>query len=464
MAQTFTDKLAAAERANDSLLCVGLDPEPAKFPGAWQRRRLAHLRLLRRHRRRHQGPGHRLQAADRLLRRAARRRPARAADGAHPQGGAGRAGDPGRQARRHRQPPPSSTRCEAFERYRADAVTLSPFMGFDSIEPYLRYDGKGLILLCRTSNPGGADLQAQRLATGDLLYEHIARLAQGPWNRGGQLGLVVGATFPAEIAARARARADPAAADPRRRRAGRRRRSHGARRLAACGRTHDRHDHRQFLARRCCTPVAAMSSPRPPGPRHRTHAARTGSGAGGVNLDDGPRRLAARLARHAGETQPCESAQYLPTRAARPAPSSSAASSPPPPQPSPAARCWWSSADTEPMLRAGLGLANVLIAGLALAAMRWRNRRAELAMLVVCAGGLAIIAGDGGAQRLGLEHPGDGLPADHGADARRDDRRAGRGAGRRGRRRLGARHGMGRACALDRRRLRAGRRCRCRAA
>ena len=93
---------------------------------------------------------------------------------------------------------------EAFERYRADAVTLSPFMGHDSIEPYLDYADKGLILLCRTSNAGGSDLQAQRLVgadgrPGDLLYEHIARLAQGTWNRTGQLGLVVGATFPAEI-------------------------------------------------------------------------------------------------------------------------------------------------------------------------------------------------------------------------------------------------------------------------
>ena len=88
---------------------------------------------------------------------------------------------------------------EAFQRYQADAVTLSPFMGFDSIEPWLKFDGKGLILLCRTSNPGGSDLQAQRLDNGDLLYEHIARLAAGAWNRSGQLGLVVGATFPAEI-------------------------------------------------------------------------------------------------------------------------------------------------------------------------------------------------------------------------------------------------------------------------
>lgn len=91
---------------------------------------------------------------------------------------------------------------EAFERYGADAVTLSPFMGQDSVEPYLRYPGKGAFLLCRTSNPGGSDLQAQRLADvpgQPLLYEHLAQLVQGPWNTNGQLGLVVGATYPAEI-------------------------------------------------------------------------------------------------------------------------------------------------------------------------------------------------------------------------------------------------------------------------
>jgi orotidine-5'-phosphate decarboxylase len=97
---------------------------------------------------------------------------------------------------------PSATQYarEAFERYQADAVTLSPFMGQDSIEPYLKYDGKGLILLCRTSNPGGSDLQAQVLANGDHLYEHVAKLAAGAWNRDGRLGLVVGATFPRELA------------------------------------------------------------------------------------------------------------------------------------------------------------------------------------------------------------------------------------------------------------------------
>jgi len=92
---------------------------------------------------------------------------------------------------------------EAFERYGAHAVTLSPFMGRDSVEPYLEYTDKGVFLLCRTSNPGGSDLQNQRLADvpgQPKLFEHLAHLAQTEWNTNGQVGLVVGATFPAEIA------------------------------------------------------------------------------------------------------------------------------------------------------------------------------------------------------------------------------------------------------------------------
>jgi orotidine-5'-phosphate decarboxylase len=98
---------------------------------------------------------------------------------------------------------------EAFVRYRADALTLSPFMGLDSLEPYSAlaeggaYAGKGLILLCRTSNPGGADLQGQRLEGGEHLFERVARLAATEWPQrlgGSELGLVVGATYPDEIA------------------------------------------------------------------------------------------------------------------------------------------------------------------------------------------------------------------------------------------------------------------------
>jgi len=194
----FIDKLRHAERLNQSMLCVGLDPEPAKFPGAWKgdasrildfctaivdatrdlviayKPQIAYF------------ASHRAEdALERLvahIRQVAPEVPV-ILDA--------KRGDIGSTAEQYAR--------EAFVRYGADAVTLSPFMGFDSIEPYLRYEDKGLILLCRTSNPGGSDLQSQRLASGDLLYEHIARMAQGPWNKTGQLALVVGATFPAEI-------------------------------------------------------------------------------------------------------------------------------------------------------------------------------------------------------------------------------------------------------------------------
>lgn len=89
---------------------------------------------------------------------------------------------------------------EVFERYGADAVTVSPYMGFDTIEPYLRHQGKGVIVLCRTSNPGGSDLQFLNVfPDGQPLYLHVAKLAADQWNSSGQISLVVGATFPEEI-------------------------------------------------------------------------------------------------------------------------------------------------------------------------------------------------------------------------------------------------------------------------
>jgi len=89
---------------------------------------------------------------------------------------------------------------EAFERYGADAVTVNPYMGFDTIEPYLKHAGKGVIVLCRTSNPGGSDLQFLNVDSGEPLYLHVAKLAAQKWNSSGQISLVVGATFPEEIA------------------------------------------------------------------------------------------------------------------------------------------------------------------------------------------------------------------------------------------------------------------------
>ena len=198
---SFLDRLSAAERSNQSMVCVGLDPEPARFPGALRgdasrifdfcaaiveatadlviafKPQIAYFAAHRA-----EGQLERLMAHMRQV-----------APGVPVILDAKR-GDIGSTAAQYA--------VEAFERYGADAVTLSPFMGFDSVEPYLKYQGKGAFLLCRTSNPGGDDLQSQRLSSvpGEpLLYEHVARLAQGPWNLNGQLGLVVGATYPAEI-------------------------------------------------------------------------------------------------------------------------------------------------------------------------------------------------------------------------------------------------------------------------
>jgi orotidine-5'-phosphate decarboxylase len=195
----FSEALAGAQARQRSLLCVGLDPEPAKFPAGWRgdasriaefcerivdatkdlvcafKPQIAHFAAWRA-----EGQLEELLA---YIRRVAPGVPV-ILDA--------KRGDIGSTAEQYAR--------EAFERYQADAVTLSPFLGLDSIEPYMRWDGRGLILLCRTSNPGGADLQGLALEGGERVFERIARLAAGDWNRGGQLGLVVGATFPAEIA------------------------------------------------------------------------------------------------------------------------------------------------------------------------------------------------------------------------------------------------------------------------
>lgn len=198
---TFLEMLQAAQQRNDSMLCVGLDPEPTRFPAGMKDNAARIFDFCAR-------------IVDATGDLAIAFKPQIAYFAAH------RAEDQLEQLMRHlrasfphvpvildaKRGDIGSTAeqyaREAFERYGADAVTLSPFMGFDSVQPYLKYPGKGAFLLCRTSNPGGDDLQNQRLASVEgqpLLYEHVARLAQGPWNLNGQLGLVVGATYPAEI-------------------------------------------------------------------------------------------------------------------------------------------------------------------------------------------------------------------------------------------------------------------------
>ena len=88
---------------------------------------------------------------------------------------------------------------EAFERYGADAVTVNPYMGSDSLEPFLRHEDKGVLILCRTSNSGARDLQD--LMVGERkLYQVVAEIAARRWNSRGNCVLIVGATYPAEMA------------------------------------------------------------------------------------------------------------------------------------------------------------------------------------------------------------------------------------------------------------------------
>ena len=85
-----------------------------------------------------------------------------------------------------------------FDSYDADAVTVQPYLGGDSLAPYLDRVDRGVIVLCRTSNPGGGELQDLRV--GQLpLYQHVAELAETSWNRNGNCGLLVGATYPREL-------------------------------------------------------------------------------------------------------------------------------------------------------------------------------------------------------------------------------------------------------------------------
>jgi len=195
---TFIDKLAAAWTANNSLLCVGLDPDTAKFPPHLQKQpdaifafckaiidatadtacafkpQIAYFAALR--------AEDQLEAICDYLRKTYPQIPI-VLDA--------KRGDIGATAEQYAR--------EAYERYGADAVTVNPYMGFDSVAPYLEWKDRGVIILCRTSNPGGSDLQFLNV-DGKPIYQHVAQLVAEKWNTNGQCGLVVGATFPNELA------------------------------------------------------------------------------------------------------------------------------------------------------------------------------------------------------------------------------------------------------------------------
>lgn len=199
---TFIDRLRARWQSADTLVCVGLDPEPAKFPARFRddpdavfnfcrdiadataefacafKPQIAHFAALG--------------AEDALERLIAHLRQA------HPSVPVildAKRGDIGSTAQHYAG--------EAFDRYGADAVTANPYLGRDSVQPFLDRADRGVVILCRTSNPGAADLQDLPVRSADgserPLYQHVAETIARDWNGHGNCALVVGATWPEQL-------------------------------------------------------------------------------------------------------------------------------------------------------------------------------------------------------------------------------------------------------------------------
>ena len=194
----FMQRLRQRWSDADSLVCVGLDPEPPKFPAKFRddpdgvfgfcravvdatagfacafKPQVAHFAALG--------------AEDALVRLVAH------IHDAHPGIPVildAKRGDIGSTAMHYA--------AEAFDRYGADAVTANPYLGRDSLQPFLDRADRGVVILCRTSNPGAADLQDLALADGRPLYQHVAATVARDWNGNGNCMLVVGATWPDQL-------------------------------------------------------------------------------------------------------------------------------------------------------------------------------------------------------------------------------------------------------------------------
>jgi orotidine-5'-phosphate decarboxylase len=196
---TFIEKLHAAWRDHDSLVCVGLDPDPARFPAHLASHADAYFEFGR-------------EIVDATADLVCAFKPqfahyaAAGATGAllrtiahihahHPKVPVildAKRGDIGSTAEMYAR--------EAFDHYRADALTVNPYLGGDTLKPFTDRSDRGVIVLCRTSNPGAGDLQ-DLVVSGTPVYEVVADLAAREWNAHGNLMLVVGATYPAELGA-----------------------------------------------------------------------------------------------------------------------------------------------------------------------------------------------------------------------------------------------------------------------
>ena len=194
----FTQQLERAWEKNDSLVCVGLDPEIERFPEKiraepspiFQFNRAiidatADLVCAYKPQFAHYAAYEAEDQLERTIEYIHRVHPG------IPVILDAKRGDIGNTAERYA--------IEAFERYGADAVTVNPYLGGDSLEPFLRHAERGVLILCRTSNPGAGDLQDLPVG-GRPLYQVVAELAARRWNARGNCLLVVGATYPRELA------------------------------------------------------------------------------------------------------------------------------------------------------------------------------------------------------------------------------------------------------------------------
>lgn len=184
---TFREKLEASSRARNSLLCVGLDPDPAYLDG---KRTTGFLRDI-------------VDATKDIV--CAYKPNLAFFEALGPAGmallqdilngipddvvviGDGKRGDIGNTAAKYAN--------ALFDVYGFDAATVNPYLGHDALEPFLTYEDKGIIVVCRTSNPGARDIQDLSV-DGTPLYQIVAQKARDEWNSRDNVALVVGATYP----------------------------------------------------------------------------------------------------------------------------------------------------------------------------------------------------------------------------------------------------------------------------
>lgn len=190
----FTEKLTAAAKKNKSLLCVGLDPDPGMMPdkvSIFEFNKAiidATCDLVCAYK-----PNFAFYEAQGNEGLDALKHTVNYVPGDIPVIGDAKRGDIGNTARAYAR--------AIFDYYGCDAATVNPYLGFDSIEPFIQYRDKGIFILCRTSNASAVDFQSLRCEVeggAQQLFEIVAQKAS-QWNTHDNIGLVVGATYPEEL-------------------------------------------------------------------------------------------------------------------------------------------------------------------------------------------------------------------------------------------------------------------------